>query len=179
MAVWSTGTISEIGVVCIIVFELLLTKLAIAQPENKCYSRFSNLKSASLFATVLESPFIPPLKRRLDAGDFLSLNSLAEAGQPFVTALLAEISHRPILVVTAGLKSQEAFFNDLQTFIRRAGRYINSSPLYAVFPTTVWELLQNRMFSDSAEVGELYLLPTDAYTMSRSFERDLLEIRLA
>ena len=70
-------------------------------------------------------------------------------------------------------------FDDLQTFIRRAGRYINSSPLYAVFPTTVWELLQNRMFSDSAEVGELYLLPTDAYTMSRSFERDLLEIRLA
>ena len=123
MAVWSTGTISEIGVVCIIVFELLLTKLAIAQPENKCYSRFSNLKSASLFATVLESPFIPPLKRRLDAGDFLSLNSLAEAGQPFVTALLAEISHRPILVVTAGLKSQEAFFNDLQTFIPAARFY--------------------------------------------------------
>ena len=67
-------------------------------------------------------------------------------------------------------------FDDLQTFIRRAGRYINSSPLYAVFPTTVWELLQNRIFSDSAEVGELYLIPTECeYTMSRSFERDLME----
>jgi hypothetical protein len=66
-------------------------------------------------------------------------------------------------------------FEDLQTFIRRAGRYINSSPMYAVFPTTVWELLQNRIFSDSAEVGELYLIPTEKYTMSRSFERDLME----
>lgn len=66
-------------------------------------------------------------------------------------------------------------FDDLQTFIRRAGRYINSSPLYAVFPTTVWELLQNRIFSDSAEVGELYLMPTEQCPMSRSFERDLME----
>jgi len=66
-------------------------------------------------------------------------------------------------------------FDDLQTFIRRAGRYINSSVLYSVFPTTVWELVQNRIFSESAKVGELYLLPTDAYTMSRSFQRDLME----
>ena len=66
-------------------------------------------------------------------------------------------------------------FEDLQTFIRRAGRYINSSPLYTVFPTTVWELLQNRIFSDSAEVGELYLMPTGKFTVSRAFERDLLE----
>jgi hypothetical protein len=68
-------------------------------------------------------------------------------------------------------------FDDLQTFIRRAGRYINSTPLYSVFPTTVWELIQNRMFSDSVEVGELYLMPADQYTMSRSFERDLVETR--
>jgi hypothetical protein len=66
-------------------------------------------------------------------------------------------------------------FEDLQTFIRRAGRYINSSPLYAVFPTTVWELVQNRIFSESAEIGELYLMPTEKYTISRSFERDLME----
>jgi 8-oxo-dGTP pyrophosphatase MutT (NUDIX family) len=69
-------------------------------------------------------------------------------------------------------------FDDLQTFIRRAGRYINSSPLYAVFPLTVWDLLQNRIFPESAEVGELYLIPTDCeckIKISRSFERDLME----
>lgn len=67
-------------------------------------------------------------------------------------------------------------FEDLQTFIRRAGRYINS-PMYAVFPKTAWELVQNRILLDSAEVGELYLMPTEHYTMSRSFERDLMETR--
>jgi len=67
-------------------------------------------------------------------------------------------------------------FDDLQTFIRRAGRYIQSSPMYAVFPLTVWELLQNRIFPESAEVGELYLIPTDGESkISRSFERDLME----
>ena len=66
-------------------------------------------------------------------------------------------------------------FEDLQTFIRRAGRYITSSPMYQVFPTTVWELIQNRMLFDSSEVGELYLIPAGKFTMSRSFERDLLE----
>ncbi len=53
--------------------------------------------------------------RRLNAGDFLSLNSLADAGKPFIASLLSQISNRPILVVTDGLKSQESFFNDLQT----------------------------------------------------------------
>ena len=81
------------------------------------------MKSAPLFAAVLESPVIPPLKRRLDAGDFLSLNSLADAGKPFLTALLAQISNRPVLVITDGLKSQEAFFNDLQTFLPAAQFY--------------------------------------------------------
>lgn len=65
-------------------------------------------------------------------------------------------------------------FEDLQTFIRRAGRYMNS-PIYAVFPATVWELIQKRMVSDSVEVGELYLMPVEQYRISRSFERDLME----
>ena len=81
------------------------------------------MKSAPLFAAMLESPVIPPLKRRLDAGDFLSLNSLADAGKPFLTAVLAQISNRPLLVITDGLKSQEAFFNDLQTFLPAAQFY--------------------------------------------------------
>ncbi|MEI6082815.1 MAG: transcription-repair coupling factor [Verrucomicrobiota bacterium] len=46
----------------------------------------------------------------------MSLNSLADAGKPFAVALLAQISNRPILIVTNGLKAQELFFNDLQTF---------------------------------------------------------------
>jgi len=70
-----------------------------------------------LFETALGSPLVPLIKRRLNAGDFLSLNSLADAGKPFVASLLSQISNRPILIVTDGLKSQESFFNDLQTLL--------------------------------------------------------------
>jgi transcription-repair coupling factor (superfamily II helicase) len=69
-----------------------------------------------LSEVVLGSPLIPPIKRRLDAGEFLRLNSVADAGKPFLSNLLFQISNRPVLIVTEGLKSQEAFFNDLQTF---------------------------------------------------------------
>jgi len=70
-----------------------------------------------LFETALGSPLIPLIKRRLNAGDFLSLNSLADAGKPFIASLLSQIANRPILIVTDGLKSQEALFNDLQTLL--------------------------------------------------------------
>jgi transcription-repair coupling factor (superfamily II helicase) len=72
---------------------------------------------------ALGSPLLSLLKRRLDAGDFLSLNSVADAGKPFVVSLLSHISNRPVLVVTDGLKSQEAFFNDFQTFLPDAQFY--------------------------------------------------------
>ena len=77
----------------------------------------------NLFEVALGSPLVAPLKRRLEAGDFLSLNSVADAAKPFIIALLSQISDRPILVVTHDLKSQEAFFNDLQTFLPTAQFY--------------------------------------------------------
>ena len=70
-----------------------------------------------LFDTALGFPFTRLIKRRLDAGDFLSLNSTADAAKPFAVSLLSQIANRPLLVVTDGLKSQEAFFNDLQTLL--------------------------------------------------------------
>ena len=48
---------------------------------------------------------------------------MADAGKPFVVSLLSQISNRPVLVVTNGLKSQEAFYNDLQTFLPDAQFY--------------------------------------------------------
>ena len=53
----------------------------------------------------------------------MSLNSVADAGKPFTASLLSQISNRPILVVTDGLKSQESFFNDLQTLLPGAQLY--------------------------------------------------------
>ncbi len=42
---------------------------------------------------------------------------MADAAKPFVVSLLSQISNRPVVVVTNGLKSQEALFNDLQTLL--------------------------------------------------------------
>jgi len=47
----------------------------------------------------------------------LSLNSVADEAKPFAASLLSQIANCPILLVTDGLKSQEAFFNDLQTLL--------------------------------------------------------------
>jgi transcription-repair coupling factor (superfamily II helicase) len=69
---------------------------------------------------ALGSPLIPPIKRKLDAWDFLRLNSVADSGKPFVVVLLSQISKRPVLVVAEDLKTQEAIFNDLQAFLPEA-----------------------------------------------------------
>jgi transcription-repair coupling factor (superfamily II helicase) len=42
---------------------------------------------------------------------------VADAAKPFAASLLSQIANCPILLVTDGLKSQEAFFNDLQTLL--------------------------------------------------------------
>ena len=69
---------------------------------------------------ALGSPLSPILKRRLDGGDFLRLNSVADSGKPFIVALLSQLSKRPVLIVAEDLKTQEAIFNDLQAFLPEA-----------------------------------------------------------
>jgi len=77
----------------------------------------------NLFAAVLGSPLTCILKRRLDARGFLSLNSVAGAGQPFLVALLARLTSRPVLVVVDSAKTQDAFLADLQAFQPHALRF--------------------------------------------------------
>ena len=69
-----------------------------------------------LLEAALGSPLTPRLKRRLEGGDFLCLNSVAEAGQAFLCHLLSQISNRPLLIVTDGTKTQDQLLTDLQTF---------------------------------------------------------------
>jgi transcription-repair coupling factor (superfamily II helicase) len=53
----------------------------------------------------------------------LSLNSVADAGQPFAAALLGQLTGRHILIVVDGPKTQDAFLADLQSFIPGALPY--------------------------------------------------------
>jgi transcription-repair coupling factor (superfamily II helicase) len=148
-----------------------------------------------LMEVALGSPLMPLVKRRLDAGDVLSLNSVADAGLAFVVALLSRLSHRPLLVVTDGLKSQEAVFNDLQMFLPDALFYpawetlphedalphadtiadrlrVLSRPAAPAIVTSVQALMQ-RTFSAAA--FDALCFPV---AVGQSLERDALVARL-
>ncbi|MGA3284909.1 MAG: CarD family transcriptional regulator, partial [Verrucomicrobiota bacterium] len=58
------------------------------------------------------------LARRLEKGGVLSCPRISHAAQPFFAALLQKIFlRRPVIVVTDGLKTQESFQQDLETWL--------------------------------------------------------------
>ena len=77
--------------------------------------------TSDLFAKVSEAPAVQSLARRLEQGGLLSLDAVSQAAQPFLAALLSHLfPQRPIVVVTEGLKTQEGFQQDLQTWLANA-----------------------------------------------------------
>jgi hypothetical protein len=67
-------------------------------------------------------------------------------------------------------------FDDLDTILRRAKRYFDSSsPYYPEFPTNLSELILKRTYeNETMEVTELFLISTNTdVRMSRSFQKDL------
>ena len=71
-----------------------------------------------LFARIVESPAAQSLARRLENGDPLSCAGVSYAAQPFFVALLhILLPDRVIIAVTEGLKEQERFHQDLQTWM--------------------------------------------------------------
>ncbi|HEY2951578.1 MAG TPA: transcription-repair coupling factor, partial [Verrucomicrobiae bacterium] len=61
------------------------------------------------------------LRQRLEQGGALSCAGVSRAAQPFLAVLLRQLfPHRPIVVVTDGLKSQESFHQDSATWLQVA-----------------------------------------------------------
>lgn len=76
------------------------------------------------------------LRRRLEQGDALSFATITAGAQPFLAALLRRLyPDRSIVVVTSGLKVQEMFHQDIQTWCLEQN--IASRPLF--YPA--WEVL--------------------------------------
>jgi transcription-repair coupling factor (superfamily II helicase) len=91
----------------------------------------SSSATGNLLADIAKTPAVQTLARRLEKGGALSGNGVAQPAQPFLAALLRKIfPQRPIVVVTEGLKIQESFQQDIET-------WLGSSPLF--FPA--WETL--------------------------------------
>jgi transcription-repair coupling factor (superfamily II helicase) len=110
-----------------------------------------------LFAEVWQTPAAQSLLRRLEAGGALSCASINAAAQPFVAALLHHaLPNRPLVVVTDGLKTQESFQQDLETWIGLAGEVkvqglkfkAGTTPLF--YPA--WEILPHESKLPHADV---------------------------
>jgi transcription-repair coupling factor (superfamily II helicase) len=70
------------------------------------------------FADILKTPAVQAFARRLEAGGALTFSGIAAPAQPFFAALLPQLfPHRPIVVVTENLKTQESFQQDLETWL--------------------------------------------------------------
>ena len=84
-----------------------------------------------LFAAAAKTPAVQSLQRRLESGGALCCSDVSQSAQPFISALLRRICPgRPIVVVTADLKAQESFQQDLETWLQvAAGRQEASAPL--------------------------------------------------
>src|SRR4051812_34080431 len=74
-------------------------------------------KDQNIFSQVANTPAVQALLRRVEKGGALSLAGINLAAQPFVAALLSKyFPDRSIVVVTAGVKAQEAFHQDVSTW---------------------------------------------------------------
>src|SRR5258706_16403624 len=75
-------------------------------------------RDQNIFSQVANPPAVQALLRRVEQGGASALAGVNVAAQPFVAALLSEhFPDRPIIVVTAGVKAQEAFHQDLATWL--------------------------------------------------------------
>lgn len=102
--------------------------------------------AGNLFAAVLKTPAAQDLRRRVEAGGVLSCGEVSTAAQPFFASLLARmLPGRIIVVVADGLKTQESFYQDLQTWDSGPDR---KGPLF--YPA--WEVLPHESRLPHADV---------------------------
>jgi len=75
--------------------------------------------SGNPFATVAQTPALQSLARRLEEGGVLACGGVSRGAQPFLAVMLRQLfPKRPIVVVAEGLKTQESFQQDIETWFR-------------------------------------------------------------
>src|ERR1051325_5937523 len=94
----------------------------------------------NIFSQTANTPAAQALFRRLERGGGLCLENVHPAAHPFFAALLHQrFPQRPMLVVTAGVKAQEMFHQDLATWMREldgAGRKTEKDSAGAQLPAS-------------------------------------------
>ena len=86
---------------------------------------------------IAQTPAGQALRQSLEAGGVISCDSIHAAAQPFLGCLIRSLAPgRPLLIVTEGLKTQERFQEDLETWLRLegSGAVPLFYPAWEVFP---------------------------------------------
>jgi transcription-repair coupling factor (superfamily II helicase) len=97
-----------------------------------------------IFSAVLSVPAVQSLQRRVEQGGVLSFESVSAGAQPFFAAMLARLfPERAIVVVTEGLRQQEVFQQDVETWMGT-----DKNPRF--FPQ--WEILPHEARLPHADV---------------------------
>ena len=72
-----------------------------------------------MFASVAHTPAAQALRQRVEVGSSLSCEDVSTSAQPFFTILLQEMfPTRPVVLVLDGLKTQETFHQDIETWLK-------------------------------------------------------------
>lgn len=123
-------------------FAHLTASASTAKLRGLVHSR-SEGSIGEIFSVVESAPAAQALRRRVEEGGVLP-EPVSPGAQPFVSALLARLfPDRPMVVVTAGLKTQEVFQQDMETW---AGS--GTKPLF--YPD--WEILPHESRLPHADV---------------------------
>src|SRR6266566_4174646 len=73
----------------------------------------------TLFATLETAPAVQALRQRVEQGGFLPNARINVGAHPFVAVLLHHLfPQRPVVVVTAGLRTQEGVQQDVETWLQ-------------------------------------------------------------
>jgi transcription-repair coupling factor (superfamily II helicase) len=153
----------------------------------------------NLFAAVAQTPAVQSLARRLEQGGALPCAGVSPAAQPFLAVLLRHLfTRRAVVVVTEGLKTQEIFQQDIETWLKSEIRnpkseIQNHQPLF--YPA--WEILPHEAklphadviserletlvsLAAQSEIGNLrsqIVVTNVAALLQKTFSRDVLKER--
>ncbi|MEO7298411.1 MAG: transcription-repair coupling factor [Verrucomicrobiota bacterium] len=91
-----------------------------------------SITADDLFAAIAKLPAVQELLRRVKTGGALSFSEITPAAQPFFAVLIARnFPERPVIVVTDGLKAQESFQQDMETWLSRASKVEGREPNFS------------------------------------------------
>ena len=105
-----------------------------------------------MFAAVAQTPAVQSLRQRVEQGGAWSCAGVSRAAQPFLAVLLRQLfPARPIVVVTEGLKTQESFQQDIETWGRFGDLKSEISNFKSLF-YPAWEILPHESKLPHADV---------------------------